>query len=59
MIVYSSHGEVLVCENKDEKQLIKEFFTRGGRDLEDYDREVTMKNSPFVTISSRVFSNTE
>ena len=40
LIVYSDDsGEVLVCKKKSEKEFIKTWFKKGGRTLEDYDRE--------------------
>ena len=38
MIVYEGHGEVIACTKKVEKKVIKEFFTEGGRSLDDYER---------------------
>ena len=40
MVVYSSNDEVLVMTAEDEQDMIDEYFTEGGRDLEDYDREI-------------------
>lgn len=39
MITYSNGSEVLVCDKKDEKKLLKEYFGKGGRDTDEYDRE--------------------
>lgn len=38
LIVYEGAHEVLVCRPKDEKLLLKDYFSNGGRDLEQYDR---------------------
>ncbi len=38
-VVYSNDEEVLVTTKRRECKFIKESFTEGGRDLEDYDRE--------------------
>ena len=40
LVVYENGIEILICTKKDEKKLIKEYFTKGGRDLEEYDRSV-------------------
>jgi len=49
-IVYSGEGEVLICNCDEEKQLIKDYFTDGGRVILNYDREVV---AGVVVISSR------
>lgn len=39
IIAYSDGYEVLVCEKKNEKEMLKIWFKKGGRNLEDYDRD--------------------
>ncbi|HUS88475.1 MAG TPA: hypothetical protein VMW91_03750 [Desulfosporosinus sp.] len=39
LIVYSNGRETLVCQHKDEKRVLKEWFDEACRDIEDYDRE--------------------
>lgn len=38
-VVYSCRDEVLVCISRNEEELKRIYFTEGGRDLDDYDRE--------------------
>lgn len=38
LIVYEGDGEVLVCRPADEKHLLKEWFEKGGRAVDDYTR---------------------
>lgn len=40
LIIYSSHDEMLICTPDSEPQMLLEYFEQGGRDLEDFDREV-------------------
>ena len=39
-ITYSSREEIIITTEKEEQEAIREFFTEGGRDLDDYDREI-------------------
>lgn len=39
IISYNSDNEMLVCSQDQEGTLLKEYFTEGGRELEDYDRQ--------------------
>lgn len=42
IVVYSNGSEVLVCNSgKSEKVLLRDYFTKGGRSLDDYDRTVS------------------
>jgi hypothetical protein len=38
LIVYTDGSEVIVCKKSAEKKMLNEYFTKGGRDKEDYDR---------------------
>lgn len=40
LIVYASDDEMLICTPDSEPQMLLEYFEQGGRDLEDFDREV-------------------
>jgi hypothetical protein len=40
LVSYSSDSEVIVSTLAAEEELIRLYFTEGGRDLESYDREV-------------------
>jgi hypothetical protein len=42
-VVYSCYEEVIVCTPEQEQEMLKVYFTNGGRDLEDYDRKVTQE----------------
>ena len=55
MVTYTSDDEVLVCEVAHEKTMILEYFTEGGRDLDEYDREVvsgTVQITPRMLVSA-------
>lgn len=42
LVTYSSinGGEILVCQKKDEKKLLKQYFNlETGRDMDEYDRQ--------------------
>lgn len=51
MVVYEGDGEVLIIEAKNEKDLIKGYFTKGGRDIEKYDRS---ESSSVIEVTSRM-----
>lgn len=51
-IVYTSSQEVIICIPHYETDTIKEYFTDGGRNIEDYDREEVMDTS--ICISSKL-----
>jgi hypothetical protein len=52
--------EVLVCEKEDEKELLREYFKKGGgRDLDDFDVEETSSNRKFVYIETSLDANIE
>jgi hypothetical protein len=51
-IVYTSDSEVIVTAKANEKKAIKEWFTEGGRDIEEYDREEVKEDA--VAVSSRM-----
>lgn len=52
LIVYSSCDEVLVCTLDSEPRLLTLWFEEGGRNLEDFDREV--QSEGIVEITSRL-----
>lgn len=37
-VIYSTEEEMLISALEQEHQLIDEYFTKGGRTLDDYDR---------------------
>jgi len=38
-ITYSNFEEAIICVDTTEEKTIETYFTKGGRDLEDYDRK--------------------
>ena len=52
LVVYENNNEVLVCEESTEKYLLKEWFKKGGRNPENYDR--TVSHGGVVEVSSRL-----
>ena len=48
-IVYiGSDNEIIVTTPEREPEMLKEFFEEGGRDLEEYDREIEKIGSAVV-----------
>jgi len=54
LVFYVGCDEVIVCFPETEQQTIKEYFTDGGRDLENYDRE---EQCDSVSFNSRITVN--
>ena len=53
IVAYSSNDEVLVCEKKDEKYLLQEWFAKGtGRNRIDYDRTETNKVRKVIEVKA-------
>ena len=52
LICYKNDEECIVCTLEKEHEVIDEFFTKGGRFLEDYDREEFAQN--YFTVVSRL-----
>lgn len=50
LIVYASDDEMLICTPDSEPQMLREYFKQGGRDLEDFDREV--RSDGMINITS-------
>ena len=48
-IVYSSFEEAIVCVDATEKETIKIYFDKGGRDLGDYDRKEFKDEAVLIT----------
>lgn len=59
IVVYEGADEVLITTKNNEKQLIKDYFTKGGRSLEDYDRYETEENRKVVRIHNSLYANVE
>lgn len=54
-ITYSNGGdEVIICTPQTEKETIKLYFTEGGRDIEDYDREEIPDGAISTTVGVQV-----
>ena len=41
IICYNGYAEVLVCDEDSEDRLIDEFFVKGWRNIDEYDRNET------------------
>ena len=53
LVVYQACDETLVCLKKDEKRLIKEFFTESSsRELISYDRYESESAHPVVWVTA-------
>lgn len=55
LISYTSDTEVIICTEEKESTVIEEYFTQGGRKLEDYDREHYLPD--ILTIHNKMFTN--
>jgi len=53
LITYKGEDEVLVCTPESEPRLLVLWFEEGGRNPEDYDREV--RSDGIVEITSRFY----
>ena len=52
IVVYEGDGEVIVCEKKSEKAVVKGFFGDNGgknRNIEEYDRKEVGSYASFIT----------
>jgi hypothetical protein len=56
LVVYSSGQEVLICTYKNEKKMLRLWFVEGGRDFDDYFREVSADIAVAVAGSSMVLA---
>lgn len=54
LIVYDSGDEVLVTTPENEAKVLQEYFDKGGRSLDDYDRTVCEEAAVQVRFSLRV-----
>jgi hypothetical protein len=52
LVVYVGVQEIIVTTQKAEVETVRQYFTEGGRDLDDYDREEPRDQA--VCISSQV-----
>ena len=52
MITFSSPDEVIVTTKENEPETVKAYFTEGGRNIQDYDREET--DDLAIAITSRL-----
>ena len=51
-VIYSNSDEVIICTPETEPEAFKLWFTEGGRDLEDYDRETSEEAA--IAITSKI-----
>jgi len=56
LITYSSHDEVLVTTPESEPELLRQYFEQGGRELDDFNREVHSNGMAEMTIQTKVCS---
>jgi len=52
LIIYTDGSEAIICTPETEQETIKMYFTKGGRDLDEYDRTESIDCA--VEVSSRV-----
>ena len=53
-IAFTNHiDETIVTNSKHEAECIRDYFTNGGRDLDDYDR-IEMPQEPAIVVQSSV-----
>jgi len=48
-IAYITNDEVIVCAPETEPETLKLYFEEGGRNLEDYDREISYDEAVAIT----------
>jgi len=53
-IIYRNDNEIIVCLFSDEPQTVKEYFTEGGRSVDDYDRELISGKSFAILSELRI-----
>ena len=53
MIIYKNSTEVLICRRGSERELLDEYFIKGDRDLDDFDRTEHSKDD-IIEISFNV-----
>ena len=51
-VIYSNTDEAIICTPETEPETFKLWFTEGGRDLEDYDRETSEEAA--IAITSKI-----
>jgi len=52
LIVYQREDEIIVTTPKAEKEMIEAYFTKGGRDTEDYTRNQITGEVVHITFST-------
>ncbi len=57
LITYSSQTEVLVATPETEPELLRQYFEEGGRNIDDYDREVHVNGMAEIASQPRVWSS--
>jgi len=50
MVIYKGGSEVIICTEENEKEMRKQYFMHGGRDIDEYDRDQTTGVCPFVVV---------
>lgn len=54
LVMYSNPSETIVTTLENEHEMIRQYFDEGGRDKDDYDREVAVDDTGIVIMSSNV-----
>ena len=57
LIVFSKDKEIIVTTSAKRKDTIKEYFTLGGRDLDEYEEQEVSESAVYITSTLRVKSN--
>ena len=52
MVIYQGSNEILICLKKNEKKMLKEYFSDGDRNPDDYARDEVTENGVFQITSS-------
>ena len=53
-VAYVGTDEIIVTTPKKEVECVREYFTEGGRSLDDYDREITREKNLVICIVSEL-----
>lgn len=53
-VVYQSRDEVIVCPEPLEQEMLKEYFEKGERDRDEYDRILPVENILLIRSSVKL-----
>jgi len=51
-VIYQGDDETIICTKKNEKEVIKTWFTDCGRDVDEFDRTTSSENA--IAVSSDI-----